>query len=288
MHDRDGRLFQAISLTPSRTRNGESGKPWRGIDPTDRGYHGKYAPSKLDELDVQGRIYWPKKEGGMPRLKFYLDEAPGMLLQDVWTDIPPINARAAERLGYPTQKPEALLERIIRSSSAQGDIVLDPFSGCGTTLAVAHKLQRQWAGIDISPQAVEIVKLRLNKLGASPTVYGLPTSVEELRRLGPFDFQHWIIQRVMGTPSAKDVADMGVDGYSFFEQLPIQVKQRERVGRNDVDNFETAVSREGKHKGFLVAFSFTRTAYEEAARAKRQGGPEITLVTVEDVVRVAI
>ncbi len=130
------------------------------------------------------------------------------------------------------------------------------------------------------------MKLRLGKLGAAPKVYGLPTSVDDLRTLGPFEFQHWIIQRVMGNPSPRNVADFGVDGYSFFEQLPIQVKQRERVGRNDVDNFETAIEREGKHKGFFVAFSFTRSAYEEAARARRSGGPDVALVTVEDVVRV--
>ena len=99
MREADGRRYQAITLTPSGTRGGETGKPWRGIDPTVKGYHWKYPPSRLDELDEQGLIYWPKKHGGMPRLKFFLDEAPGMLLQDVWTDIAPINARAAELTG---------------------------------------------------------------------------------------------------------------------------------------------------------------------------------------------
>lgn len=286
MREVDGRRYQPISLTPAGTRGGETGKPWRGIDPTVKGYHWKYPPSRLDELDAEGQIYWPQKAGGMPRLKFFLDEAPGMLLQDVWTDIAPINARAAERLGYPTQKPEVLLERVLRSSSAPGHIVLDPFCGCGTTVAVAEKLQRHWIGIDISQQAVEIMKARLNKLGAKPTVYGLATSVEELRRLPPFEFQHRMIQRVMATPSLRNVADMGIDGRSFFENLPIQVKQSERVGRNVVDNFETAVERDGKHKGYVVAFSYTRGAYEEAARSKRKRGIEIVLVKVEDIVNV--
>lgn len=282
----DGRRYQPISLTPSGTRKGETGQPWRGIDPTAKGYHWKYQPSKLDELDAAGQIYWPKKKGGMPRLKFYLDEAPGMLLQDVWTDIPPINSRAAERLGYPTQKPEALLERIIQSSTPQGAIVLDPFCGCGTTVAVAQKLQRQWIGIDISPSAVGVMRDRLHKLGATFEVTGLPTTEEGLMQLGPFEFQNWIVRRVLGEVHARKSGDLGIDGYSFFEHLPIQVKQRNSVGRNDIDNFETAVERSGNTKGYFVAFSFTRTAYEEAARAKQARGVQIVLVKVKDIVEV--
>jgi hypothetical protein len=237
----------------------------------------------MDQMLAEGRIVF--RRTGMPVYKRYLDEMPGVALQDVWTDIR-LPSGARERVGYPTQKPEALLERVIRASSNEGDIVLDPFCGCGTTVAVAERLQRQWIGIDISQRAVDVMKLRLNKLGATPTIHGLPTSVDDLRRLGPFEFQHWIVQRVMANPSPRNTADMGVDGYSFFERLPIQIKQSERVGRNVVDNFETAVEREGKHKGYIVAFSFTRGAVEEAARARRQAGLEIVLVTVEDVVRV--
>jgi DNA modification methylase len=284
--DPDGRRFQPISLTPSGTRNGETGQPWRGIDPTARGYHWKYRPSKLDELDAAGRIYWPKKQGGMPRLKFYLDEAPGMLLQDIWMDIPPINARAAERLGYPTQKPEALLDRIIRSSSRAGDVVLDPFCGCGTTIAVAQRTGRDWIGIDISPTAVALMKRRLERFGISVGTEGLPMTPSDLKKLDPHEFQNWIISRVIGTHSPRKSRDGGIDGYSFLEQLPIQVKQSEKVGRVVIDSFQTAVSRAGKHKGFVIAFSFTKDAYGEAARAKRDGGPEIALVTVEDLVNV--
>jgi DNA modification methylase len=215
-----------------------------------------------------------------------IDVDRGAHMPDWWTDLNALQTWSPERLGYPTQKPESLLERIITASSREGEIVLDPFCGCGTAMAVAHKLRRQWIGIDVSQQAVEIVKLRLTKLGTVPKMIGVLTTVDDLRALGPFEFQHWIIQRVMGTPSPRDVADMGIDGYSFFEQLPIQVKQSERVGRNPVDNFETAILRAKKHKGYLVAFSFTKTAYEEAARAKREGLVEVVLVKVEDVVRV--
>jgi len=247
--------------------------------------HWRYSQARMAELIAAGRIV-QTKPGTVPQFKRYLDEMPGVPLQDVWTDLAPINSRARERLGYPTQKPEALLERIIRLSSNPGQIVLDPFCGCGTTIAVAQKLGRQWIGFDISQQAIEINKLRLNKLGAAPKTLGLATSVDDLRKLGPFEFQHWIIQRVLGTPSPRNVSDMGIDGYSFFEQLPIQVKQSEHVGRNVIDNFETAVERAGKHRGYIVAFSFTKGAREEVARAKREGRPEIVLVTVADLVRV--
>lgn len=281
--DPDGRRYQAITLTPSGTRNGATGQPWRGIDPTARGYHWRFPPNRLDELDADGKIYWPKKDGGIPRLKFYLEEAPGMYLQDIWTDIAPINSRAAERLGYPTQKPETLLERIIRSSSQPGDIVLDPFCGCGTTVAVAHQLRRDWIGIDISPTAVALMKRRMSRFGIKVQTEGLPVTVDDLKSLDPYEFQNWIIGRVLGAHSPTKSRDGGVDGYSFFEQLPIQVKQSERVGRVVIDSFETAVTRSGKHKGYVVAFSFTRDAYAEVARAKRQGGPEIALVTVADL-----
>lgn len=304
--DAKGNLYRLSDLTGPGRRKGPSGDEWRGYNPTESGRHwqppsycyDKYRDltgeelsqfpliQRLDKLDDVGLIQWPEKPGGRPEHRRYLADMPGVALQDVWTDLDPINARARERLGYPTQKPEALLERIIRSSSRPGDIVLDPFCGCGTAVAVAEKQQRQWLGFDISSQAVEIIKLRLNKLGAKPRIIGLPTSVDDLRHLGPFEFQHWIVQRVMGTPSPRNVADMGIDGYSFFEQLPIQVKQSERVGRAVVDEFETAVARTGKHLGYVVAFSFTRGAYEEAARAKREGRPEIVLVKVDDVVRV--
>jgi hypothetical protein len=197
--------------------------------------HWRYSWERMQELLAEGRVI-QTQPGTVPQYKRYLDEMPGVPLQDLWVDLDPINSRARERLGYPTQKPEALLERIIRSSSDRQQIVLDPFCGCGTTVAVAEQLGRQWIGIDISPRAVEIMKQRLHRLGGRPHVYGLPTTLDDLRQLGHFEFQHWIVSRVLGNPSPRRTADMGIDGYSFFERLPIQVKQSERVGRNVVDN----------------------------------------------------
>jgi DNA modification methylase len=245
----------------------------------------RYSEERMAELIKEGRII-QTKPGAVPQYKRYLDEMPGVPLQDVWTDIKPIGPQAAERQGYPTQKPEALMERIIESSTDKGQIVLDPFCGCGTTIAVAERLKRKWIGIDVSPQAVAIMKRRVDGEGANAKVEGLPKTIEDLRKLGHFEFQNWVIQRVQGVPSSRKSGDMGIDGWSFFERLPIQVKQSEKIGRNVVDNFETAVRRADKHKGFIVALSFGKGAVEEAART-RGSDAEIHLVKVTDLLRVA-
>lgn len=206
-------------------------------------------------------------------------ETQGVRLDDVWE----ISRVAPIKQLYPTQKPEALLERIITASTNKGDVVLDPFCGCGTTVLVADRLGRQWIGLDISQTAVNLVKRRLiQERAASVKTYGLPQTENDLRELKPFEFQNWVIQQIHGSHAPRKVGDMGIDGYSFFERLPVQVKQSDRVGRNVVDNFETAVRREGKHKGYIFAFSFTRGAHEEVARVKGEG-LEIALVRVSEL-----
>lgn len=227
------------------------------------------------------------------------EETKGLPMRDVWS-ISIIAGFSKERLGYPTQKPEALLERIILASSNPGDLVMDPFCGCGTTLAVAQRLGRNWLGIDVSPTACKLMKRRVEQVGArNVEIIGLPMTIEELKELKPFEFQNWIIGAMGGTVSDRKVKDMGIDGYTFWERWPIQVKQQEKVGRPVVDEFETALQRYGERmmkaakerkngtfrlKGIIVAFSFTKDAYEEAARAKSEG-LEIELLTVEEVVR---
>lgn len=202
---------------------------------------------------------------------------------DYW-DIPTINNMAKERLGYPTQKPEALLAQVIGSSSTRGSVVLDPFAGCGTALVVAQQLGRQWIGMDISPTAVDLMTRRMGRVGArNITVLGMPSGADDVRKLKPFEFQNWVINRFIGTHSRRKSGDMGIDGYSFFHQLPIQVKQSDSVGRNTVDNFQTAVRRDGKDGGYIVAFSFTKGSYEEAARARLSEQLNIRLVTVEEL-----
>jgi DNA modification methylase len=214
--------------------------------------------------------------------KYYMPK--GKKPDDVW-DIPAIAPTSSERQGkYPTQKPEALLKKIILASSNPSDIVLDPFCGCGTTLVVAHQLGRQWIGIDVSPIACNLMKQRLGKVGATDIrIIGAPKTIDELKKLSDWEFQNWVIDRIGGVPSTKKSADMGIDGYTFMAREPVQVKQSEGVGRNIVDNFETAIRREHKTSGYIVAFSFAKGAYEEAARAKLEEKLDIKLVRVDEM-----
>ncbi len=207
----------------------------------------------------------------------------GALMPDVW-EISYVGSVSKERLGYPTQKPEALLKRIIEASSNKDDIVLDPFCGCGTAPVVAHQLNRKWIGVDVSPIACSLMKDRLNKVGASDVrIMGAPATIKELKSLEPFQFQNWVIDRIGGVPSDKKSRDMGIDGYTFMAREPVQVKQSEGVGRNIVDNFETAIRRKHKTTGYIVAFSFAKTSYEEAARANLEDKLDIKLVRVDEM-----
>jgi DNA modification methylase len=242
----------------------------------------RYSRKRMQELIEQGRVI-QVKPGAVPAYKRYLDEMPGVPLQDVWTDISPVAARGSERLGYPTQKPEALMERILASSTKRGQIVLDPFCGCGTTIAVAQQMQRKWVGIDVSPQAAAIMKRRVDGFGANAIVTGLPATIEDLKQLGHFEFQNWVIDAVNGVRRQRKTGDLGIDGYSYLERHPIQVKQSEKVDRPVVDNFETAIGRDEKEIGYIVAFSFTEGAYGEAARSREIGKTSVHLVCVSDL-----
>ncbi len=223
----------------------------------------------MEELDADGRLVFPSKAGGRIAKKHYLWEQKGPKLTDVWTDIGPLQAASAEKLGYPTQKPEALLERILAASSREGDVVLDPFCGCGTSVAVATKLRREWIGIDISPTAIQIMRRRLLKLGADPVIVNAPETLSDLRALSPFEFQNWVIDAMNGAHSPRKTGDMGIDGLSFLTRDPVQVKQTARVGRPVIDSFQTAVRRHGADTGYVVAFGVSRGSVEEAARAKK-------------------
>lgn len=208
---------------------------------------------------------------------------------DVWI-IQPIMPSAKERLGYPTQKPEALLDKIIKASSNKGDVVLDAFCGCGTAMAVAQQLGRHWIGIDISPTAVKLVERRLQQLGAvkdkTYKTVNTPTVDDDLRAFKPFEFQNWVIDELGAKHSRVKSGDMGLDGYFekdlWHEKAGVQVKQSDAVGRNVVDNFETALKRGDYTKGYIVAFSFSSGAHEEAARVKKDG-LEIKLINVSEL-----
>jgi DNA modification methylase len=195
-------------------------------------------------------------------------------------EIQPIMPSSKERLGYPTQKPERLLEVFIKASSNPGDIVLDPFAGCGTALIAAQRHKRRWIGIDISPTACDLMARRLARIGFLDTaLVGMPTTIEDLKELKPQEFQNQMIARINGIQSPRKSGDMGIDGWTFMIHDPVQIKQSEHIGRNVVDNFETAIARDGKKRGFIIAFSFGRGAHEEVARIK-QKGLEIHLIPV--------
>ncbi len=207
---------------------------------------------------------------------------------DDWWQIQPIAPSAKERLGYPTQKPEVLLERIIKASSNPYDLVFDCFCACGTSLVAAHKLARRWLGIDVSPTGCRLVQHRLSKLGVKADIIGLPRTIEELKQLSPVEFQNWVIGAAGGRVSDKKSRDMGIDGYTFYglygeKEYPIAVKRMDKVGRIWVDNFETAMRRKQHTKGYIIAFDFTKDAYEEIARAKSQEGLDIELVKVDEI-----
>ena len=165
VEEETGRRYSRSDLTARGLRNGETGKPWRGINPATKGNHWKVGITQLEQWDKQGRIHWPKN-GGMPRLKRYLDEVEtkGATPQDIWYDIRPIHNQGSEGLDYPTQKPEDLIERVIITASNPGDIVIDCFLGSGTTAAVAQKLGRRWIGCDINKGAIQTTAKRLQTM----------------------------------------------------------------------------------------------------------------------------
>lgn len=208
-------------------------------------------------------------------------------------DIPQMNPMAKERLGYPTQKPEALLEQIIKASSNPTDIVLDPMCGCGTAIAVANRLGRRYIGVDVSPTACKLMLRRVHKIDSSNIlpynemdIIGLPRTAEEIKTMQPFEFQNWVLEKMMGRANPKKVSDMGIDGWIPLEaNAPVQVKQSESVGRNVVDNFETAMRRINKTKGYIVAYSFTKGAYEEVARVANESSLVIELKTLDSLLK---
>jgi site-specific DNA-methyltransferase (adenine-specific) len=321
--DEKGR-YRIGDLTGAGTRTGDSGKPWRGIDPTVSGRHwgvpnkivkklignkninNLSVKEKLDILDAHGLIYWPPK-GKVPQLKRYLNEDAGVPIVDVITDINPISSQAAERLGYPTQKPEALLERIIEASSNKGDIVLDPFCGCGTTIAVAEKLGRKWIGIDITYLAVSLMKSRLKDMFGNKVNYeviGEPTALSDAKALAeqdPYQFQWWALGLVGARPvEQKKGADKGIDGRLYFhdepdnskaktKQIVISVKSGEKVTVSYLRDLRGVIERENAEIGVLISMAkTTRDMRKEAASAgfyKSPWGkhPKLQLLTIEEL-----
>lgn len=236
-----------------------------------------YSPESLERLKYKAKSFRGEKV-----YDNYEANPKGKHPDDV-LDIQPTMPSSKERLGYPTQKPEKLLEVFIKASTNKGDIVLDPFAGCGTSIVVAQKMGRHWVGIDISPTACNLMRRRLAKIGfTNLELIGMPTSISDLKVLKPFEFQNWIVDRTNGIQSNKKVGDMGIDGWTWMLHDPIQIKQSENVGREVIDKFESAIQRVEKKKGFIIAFSFTKGSYEEVARI-REKGLFIHLIEVKEI-----
>ncbi|OHC74904.1 MAG: DNA methylase [Rhodospirillales bacterium RIFCSPLOWO2_12_FULL_58_28] len=290
-----GRLFTGQDLTII----GGDLTPWRGTVPTTpRGWGLSLA--EREKLWNTGLIL--KRKDGSPRLdgrKVWLDEKEGTPVSDMWTDVHRIANTSSERLGYPTQKPVALLERILRASSNEGDVVLDPFCGCGTTVHAAQKMGRSWIGIDITHLAISLIERRLKDAfpGIEFDVHGTPkdlASAQDLARRDKYQFQWWAVSLVDARPYAgkKKGADGGIDGILFFrgdanktEKALVSVKGGENVGVGMVRDLTAVVEREKAAIGILISLALpTRPMEKEAAAAGLfEKTPKIQIITLAEL-----
>lgn len=315
--DERGR-FRIGDLTGAGTRKGDSGQPWRGIDPTDVGrhwavptaiidrlglngdFHQRSVQGKLDRLDELGLIYWPPK-GRVPQFKRYIELDRGVRIQDVIGDIGPLSSQAQERLGYPTQKPVALLERILSASSNPGDVVLDPFCGCGTTVHAAEKMGRQWIGIDVTHLAVSLIERRLRD--AFPAIdfktIGVPKDIGAARDLAARDkheFEKWAITLIPDAQpfrGGKKGADTGIDGIVYLKTGKTQTDKaiiEVKGGGTTVDHIhklKSVIEREKALVGIFITLNEpTKPMKAEAAAAgfaETDYGrvPRIQILTIE-------
>lgn len=295
LHDPDGRRYQLTSLINPNSDRPNLTYEFLGVTRVWR-----WTRDRMKEAYEAGFVVQPSP-GAVPRFKRYLDDQRGKPIGDVWTDIPPINARAAERLGYPTQKPEALLERIIQASSNTDDVILDPFCGCGTAIVAAQKLNRKWIGIDITYLAVALMKHRLQNAFVEVVkrkevladadrlqdafvdtikykVIGEPVSLPDAQRLAEQDkyqFQWWALGLVHARPvEQKKGADKGIDGRLFFhdeaaggktKQVILSVKAG-HAGPDHVRDLKGVLDREKAEIGVLISMQEpTQPMKEEAA-----------------------
>ena len=308
MEDDKGR-FSVDNLTGPGIRTGDSGSDWHGVSPTSKSRHWEPPPDRalpdwfifpegyaqrsvrerLDILDSQGLVYWPPKAGGMPRFKRYLLETSGAAIQDMITDLQPLSAKTSERLGYPTQKPEALLERIIAASSNEGDVVLDAYCGCGTTVAVAQRLKRRWIGIDITYQSISLILKRLKDqypeqwaaVEASIQLDGVPRDIASAIALANRkddktrkEFEKWAVLTYSNNQARindKKGADGGIDGIAYFMldanstgKAVFQVKSG-GANRATIATLNSDRLRESAAIGILITMDATKPMRAEAA-----------------------
>jgi len=309
--DSNGRRYARRDLTASMDR-ASSGQiyTWKGITPPPSRCWAM-TKEKMDVLEAQGRIHWPKKEGGMPRLKLYPEDLPGVPLQDIWGDTKVIHNLSSERLGYPTQKPLALLDRIIQASSNPGDVVLDPFCGCGTAIASARRLGRKWIGIDITHLAIALQKYRLAAMfpGIKFKVVGEPKDIGSARQLASEDryqFQWWALSLIRARPlggqegsrEGKKGSDKGIDGVIAFiddttgkaKRVLVQVKSG-HVNSSYIRDLVGTLKRESAAIGIFITLEPpSKDMLTEAASAGfyhspgwNKDYPRIQILTIEEL-----
>ncbi|MCJ2067810.1 restriction endonuclease [Methylobacterium sp. J-030] len=306
--DLDGRVFRRSDLVNPAVRpnlrydytasNGITYKPHHN------GW--KVSLEVMKRLDEEGRLFFPAKEDARLRKKIYLDESPGVPLTDVWSDLPPIHASSQERLGYPTQKPVALLERILQMSSSPGDVILDPFCGCGTAVHAAQKLDRRWVGIDVTPLAVNLIARRLKAAfpGIVYEVRGIPKDMDGARELAARDkhlFQLWATDLIGAQPyrDGKKGADGGIDGMVYFKPdgrttkaAIVSVKGGANVNVAHIRDLRGTIERLHEPMGIFVTLHPPSEPMrrEAAAAGLYDAGfgkptPKIQIVTIEDALK---
>jgi DNA modification methylase len=259
----------------------------------------RFNENRMKELENDNRLFFTDK---IIREKYYLSERElkGKQTSNVWDDIQNVQSDK-EKIGYPTQKPEKLLARIIEMSSNENDLILDPFVGGGTTISVADKLNRNWIGIDQSVAAIKVTEMRMQNnqsLFSKPFVTQLHKyDYDTLRYKDAFEFEIFIVTQFGGINNTKQRGDLGLDGKTR-ENTPIQVKRSDNIGRNVIDNFKSACERNDKNlyeknktemkpTGFIIAFSFGKGAVQEVARLHNEENIIIKLVTVEEIIPIA-
>ena len=300
--DPDGRRYQTQPLHAAKP-GGDTLYEWKGHHPPP-GRYWAFSKENMQKLDDEGRVYYSRT--GVPRYKIYLDESKGVAAQDMWTDITPVHNLPSERLGYPTQKPVALLERIILSSSNEGDIILDPFCGCGTAIHAAQKLNRHWIGIDITHLAIGLIEYRLrDAFGIRPKVIGAPEDLagaHDLFERNPFQFEAWAVTRLLGIkPNERQTGDRGIDGVGRFYlgrgkdgkkqygKVFVSVKGGKRLNVGMIRDFRGAMERDRIDLGiFICLHKPTNGMVTEAASAGRYRDlnghdfPRIQIYTIEE------
>jgi len=309
--DETGRRYSSDNLRSPNPRPNLT-YDYKGYKPHPNGW--TVSNERMQELDQQGRLIFPSDLSGRIRIKKYLDEMPGVVIGNNWDDISPVSSQAAERLGYPTQKPLALLERIISASSNEGDVVLDPFCGCGTTIAAAQKLNRKWIGIDVTHLSIALQKYRLRAAfnlneKKDYQVIGEPEDLSSARQLAQDDryqFQWWALSLIKARPlggeagskQGKKGSDKGIDGVITFiddnsgkpKRLLVQVKSG-KVGSPDIRDLIGTLNREQAAIGvFITLANATRDMKTEAATAgfyRSEGWhkdfPRLQIFTIEEL-----